>query len=358
MPNDAAVQIPRNSDAAGATRPLRVLSLDGGGIRGVIPATLLGEIEKRTGKRIAEMFDLIAGTSTGGILALGLTTPDPNDPSKPRYRAEEFVGMYEEKGSAIFGNSLGHRLLTLFGLFGSKYAVRGLEETLRTYFGDSRLKDAVAEVLITSYDLEQRDSWFLARHKAREDSAANDFPMAQVARATSAAPTYFRPERLSVDPPTALVDGGVHSNNPAMCAWVETVKLHGQQDIVLVSLGTGGVKTPISYAKARAWGLIGWVRPLIGIFMDGVAATVEHELGWLLTPKDGEQRYFRFQAALPPGMGSMDDVSSEHIAALKQQAQLIIDNNKSELDDLCRLLTDSRPPPPDRPAVPTGVATG
>jgi predicted acylesterase/phospholipase RssA len=354
MSNDAAVQIPGKGDS----RPLRVLALDGGGIRGVIPSTLLAEIEQKTGKRIAEMFDLIAGTSTGGILALGLTMPDPNDAAKPRYRAEDLVAMYAEKGSAIFGLSLAHRLLTIFGLFGSKYSVRGLDKTLRTYFGDSRLKDAVAEVLITSYDLEQRDSWFLARHKARQDSASNDFPMVQVARATSAAPTYFRPERLTVDPPTAMVDGGVHSNNPAMCAWVETVKLHGAQDIVLVSIGTGRVKTPISYAKARAWGLIGWVRPLIGIFMDGVAATVEHELDWLLTPKDGEQRYFRFQAELPPGMGSMDDVSPEHIAALKQQAQLIIDSNKSELDDLCVLLNDTRPLPPDKQAAPAGAALG
>jgi predicted acylesterase/phospholipase RssA len=348
MPNDAAVQTPVSEDTA--TRPLRVLALDGGGIRGVIPATLLAEIEQKTGKPIAETFDLIAGTSTGGILALGLTTPDPDDPSKPRYRAEELVAMYAEKGSTIFGLSLGHRLLTVFGLFGSKYAVGGLDKTLRGYFGDSRLKDALAEVLITSYDLETRDSWFLARHKAREDSATNDFPMVQVARATSAAPTYFRPERLTDDPPTAMIDGGVHSNNPALCAWVETVKLHGQQDILLVSIGTGRVKTPISFAKARAWGLIGWVRPLFGIFMDAVAATVEHELGWLLTPKNGEPRYFRFQAELPPGMGSMDNTSPEHIAALKQQAQLIIERNRKELDDLCVLLSDARPRPPDKAA--------
>lgn len=340
-----------NETVKAATRPLRVLALDGGGIRGVIPATLLTEIEKRTGKRIAEMFDLIAGTSTGGILALGLTTPDPSDTTKPRYTAQDLVGLYAQKGDVIFNRSLAHRLLTLFGLLGSKYAVRGLDETLRTYFGNSRLKEAVAEVLITSYDLEKRDSWFLARHKAHEDSAANDFPMVQVARATSAAPTYFRPERLSVTPPTAMIDGGVHSNNPAMCAWVETVKLHGQQDILVVSLGTGQVKTPISYMRARAWGLIGWVRPLIGIFMDGVAATVDHELNWLLTQHDGEPRYFRFQADLPPGMGSMDDTSPEHIVALKQQAQQIIEDNEKQLDDLCLLLNDTRPLPPDKGAV-------
>src|SRR5581483_7166047 len=261
-------------------KPLRVLALDGGGIRGIIPATVLAEIERRTGKRIAEMFDLIAGTSTGGILALGLATPDPATPTKPRHTADELVALYAEKGGAIFNRSLGHRLLTLFGLLGSKYAVRGLDRTLRTYFGDSRLKDAVTEVLITSYDLESRDSWFLARYKAKEDAAKNDFAMHDVARATSAAPTYFRPKRLSQTPPTAMIDGGVFANNPAMCGYVEAIKLHGQQDIVVASLGTGQVKTPIHYRQARTWGLIGWVRPLIGIFMDGVAATVEHQLSW------------------------------------------------------------------------------
>jgi patatin-like phospholipase/acyl hydrolase len=111
--------------------------------------------------------------------------------------------------------------VTFFGLFGSKYGLRGLDSTLHSYFGDSRLKDAITEVLITSYDLESRDSWFLARHKARTD-ADSDFAMRDVARATSAAPTYFRPKRLSSKPATAMVDGGVFANNPTMCAYVET----------------------------------------------------------------------------------------------------------------------------------------
>jgi predicted acylesterase/phospholipase RssA len=341
------------SEQASATRPFRVLALDGGGIRGVIPATLLAEIESRTGKRIAEMFDLIAGTSTGGILALALTTPDPHTPARPRYRAEELVALYAEKGKTIFGRSLLHRLITLFGLLGSKYAVRGLDRVLHDYLGESRLKDAVTEVLITSYDLESRDSWFLARHKARTDSKS-DFKMRDVARATSAAPTYFRPERLSQTPPTAMVDGGVFANNPAMCGYVETIKLHGDQDIVVASLGTGQVKTPIHYRQARTWGLIGWVRPLFGIFMDGVAATVEHQLTWLLPDRGGQPRYFRFQAELPPGMGSMDDTSPEHIAALKEQAEKIIKANKAEIADLCVLLRDTRPLSPDRVSAAAG----
>jgi len=218
--------------------------------------------------------------------------------------------------------------------------VRGLEATLRTFFGESRLKDATTEVLITSYDLESRDSWFLARHKARE-AGQNDFPMRDVARATSAAPTYFRPERLSLSPPTAMVDGGVFANNPAMCAYVETIKLHGLQDVLLVSLGTGQVKTPIHYLQARTWGLIGWARKLIDVFMDGVSDTVEHQTGWLLPDRDGVPRYFRFQTELPPGMGAMDDTSPAHIQALKNEAQTLISKNNAALDQLCSLLSQT-----------------
>jgi uncharacterized protein len=284
------------------------------------------------------MFDLVAGTSTGGILALGLTAEDPANPGRPRYRADDLVSLYAEKGHLIFRSSLWYRLLTLFGLFGSKYTVSGLDATLEAYFGEARLKDAITEVLITSYDLESRDSWFLARHKARETSES-DFPIREVARATSAAPTYFRPERLLQQPATAMIDGGVFANNPAMCAYVEAIKLHGPGDIVVVSLGTGQEKTPIHYLQARTWGLIGWARQLINVFMDGVSDTVEHQVGWLLPDRDGTPRYFRFQTELPPGMGSMDDTSPKRIEALEQVAQTLITADTEKIDTLCRLLT-------------------
>jgi uncharacterized protein len=299
---------------------------------------LLAELERRCGRGIGEMFDLVAGTSTGGILALGLTAEDPANPGRPRYRADDLVSLYAEKGHLIFRSSLWYRLLTLFGLFGSKYTVSGLDATLEAYFGEARLKDAITEVLITSYDLESRDSWFLARHKARETSES-DFPIREVARATSAAPTYFRPERLLQQPATAMIDGGVFANNPAMCAYVEAIKLHGPGDIVVVSLGTGQEKTPIHYLQARTWGLIGWARQLINVFMDGVSDTVEHQVGWLLPDRDGTPRYFRFQTELPPGMGSMDDTSPKRIEALEQVAQTLITADTEKIDTLCRLLT-------------------
>jgi patatin-like phospholipase/acyl hydrolase len=314
-----------------------VLALDGGGIRGVIPAMVLAEIERRCNKRIADLFDLIAGTSTGGILALGLTAPDPADPKRARYRADDLVQLYTSKGDVIFHRSFLHWLLTLGGLLGSKYTVTGLDATLHTYFGESRMKEAVCEVLITSYDLESRDAWFIARYKAQQEPSY-DFPMTHVARATSAAPTYFRPEQLSERPPSAMVDGGVFANNPAMCAYVEAIKLHGQGDILLVSLGTGQSKSSIHFWQARTWGLIGWARRLIDVFMDGVADTVEHQLSFLLPERDGQLRYFRFQTSLPTGMGAMDNANPDHIAALKQQAQQLIDSESTKFDQLCALL--------------------
>ena len=324
------------------TRPLHVLALDGGGIRGVIPAMVLAEIERRTGRRISAMFDLIAGTSTGAILALGLTTPDVVNPSEPRYGADEFVSLFAERGHVIFGRSPWQRIVTLFGLFGSKYSPRGLEATLQAYFGDARLKDVVTEVLITSYNLESRDSWFLARYKARRD-ASNDFLLHDVVRATSAAPTYFPPERLPDKAPTAMVDGGVFANNPAMCAYVEAIKLHGQQDTLVVSIGTGQVKTPIHYLQASTWGLIGWARRMISVVMDGVSDTVEHQLGWLLADHDGEPRYFRFQIELPSGV-TLDNASPSAIEGLKQAATALISTESDKIDALCRQLSDDRPP--------------
>jgi hypothetical protein len=150
-----------------------------------------------------------------------------------------------------------------------------------------------------------------------------------------------------------MVDGGVFANNPAVCAYVETIKLYGTQDILLVSLGTGQVKTPIHYLQARTWGLIGWARPVIDVFMDGVSDTVEHQAGWLLPDRDGKPRYFRFQTELLPHAGALDDATHKHIDALKQAAHTIISTNSDQLDLLCELLMIDTPAPATRGSVQT-----
>src|SRR5271154_1929690 len=229
---------------------VRILSIDGGGIRGILPAMLLAEIERRTGEPVARLFDLVAGTSTGGIIALGLTIP--KSPGGPLYSAQHFVELYENQGRRIFSRSLWRALFSLDSLSWRKYASAGIEGVLLEDFGDSRLGDAVTDVLITSYEIERRFPFFFKSRNART-RPDYDFPARDVARATSAAPTYFEPMQLPSGTNSehyTLIDGGVFANNPAACALVEARTTFGGSDYLVVSLGTGALLRGVAPAVA------------------------------------------------------------------------------------------------------------
>ena len=323
-------------------RPFRVLSIDGGGIRGLIPALVLAELERQTGKAVSDCFDLIAGTSTGGILALGLAVPGRG--GRPRYSARDLADLYLKEGGRIFEESLWRRLTNPMGLRAAKYPSEGLEAVLAQYFGETRLKEALAEVLVTAYDLEQRDAFFYRRRRARAD-ARYDVPMRVAARATSAAPTYFEPALVSwPGERDVLVDGGVFANNPAMCAYAEarqTLAGEGREaeGILLVSLGTGLHTRPYRYEDARGWGVAGWARPILDVIFDGLADTVDYQLRQLLPRgEDGEPRYLRFQADLGAGLSEMDDTRPEHLEGLHRAAESILRRQSAELATLVKQL--------------------
>ena len=193
---------------------MNVLSVDGGGIRGLIPAMVLANLEERTGKRTAELFDLIAGTSTGGIIALALTVP--GEDGEPRWTANDLVDLYLTEGPRIFHHSIGRLLESGLGLLDEKYDARPLEDALKKYLGEAMISHAVTDVMVTSYDLEHRKPFFFKTDRAKV-KPEHDWLMREAARATSAAPTYFEPEKLTADGEVfALCDGGVFANNPAM----------------------------------------------------------------------------------------------------------------------------------------------
>jgi patatin-like phospholipase/acyl hydrolase len=311
----------------------KILSIDGGGIRGVIPAMVLAEIEQRTQRPIAELFHLIAGTSTGGILALGLTVPGPD--GKPKYSASDLVGLYEAQGPRIFSRSVWHRIRSVGNVADEKYPAKGIEEVLQEYFGTIRLKEALTEVLITSYEIERRRPFFFRSQRARKDKDY-DYEMTHVARATSAAPTYFEPlkEPLEENNCYALVDGGVYANNPAMCALVDVLsdQLGGVSlgDCLMVSLGTGQLTRSFFYDQAKDWGLIQWARPVMQILFDGVSETVDYQMKQLL-----RERYYRFQTRLDIGNDDMDDASKTNLRALRLLAEDMIRQNDTTLEALC-----------------------
>ncbi|MFN8591173.1 MAG: patatin-like phospholipase family protein [Thermomicrobiales bacterium] len=337
--------------------PITVLAIDGGGIRGIIPALVLAEIERRTGSAIADLFDLIAGTSTGGVLALGLVKPGPD--GTPAYRADDLLALYEEEGHLIFSRSIWRRLQTIESTLEEKYDTRPLEALLERYFGDTRLNAALVDVLISCYEIERRIPWFFKRSHAEKKGGDWNPPMKQIARATSAAPTYFQPLQVPVQGERdyyALIDGGVYANNPALCAYVEARRLFPDaHDVLVVSLGTGSLTRRLPFDEAVGWGLLGWARSILSVVFDGVSSTVDYQLRELLPCKHGEPRYYRFQTVLDQGSDDMDDVSALNLRALRLHGEAIITRQSEELERLCGQLVAARATALRTPAL-TGAA--
>src|SRR5574341_2303029 len=319
----------------------KILSLDGGGIRGVIPAIVMAEIEKRTKKRIAELFDLIAGNSTGGILALGITKPAGKSKTKktvPAYTAEDAIGLYETQGPRIFSRSPWKVVRSVGGFIDEKYPTEGIEGVLKEFFGTTMLSEAVTDVVVPSYEIETRSPFFFKSKKARE-SADDDYLVWQAARATSAAPSYFEPVQIKSKGKTlALVDGGLVANTPAMCAYAELLRWHpGETNILVVSLGTGEATRPIPYAEAKEWGLAEWLLPVLSMFFDGMQDSVDYQLRMLCASEEGQlSRYYRFQPTLIAGNDNIDDASRTNLRVLKMVAEDLIKTQSAAIDQLCK----------------------
>jgi len=215
----------RGNASTDIARKRRILAIDGGGIKGAFPAAFLAAIEEATGKRIADHFDLIAGTSTGGIIALGLGLG---------LSAKDILRFYQENGRQVFGQEadgigLWGRVSSFWRkqerrvrqLVGPAYDPLALKTALEGAFGAKRLADSTVRLVIPAYSINTRSVYVFktAHHKRFEFDHKQT--AVDVALATAAAPTYFPAHALADD--TQLVDGGVWANNPAGMAAVEAV---------------------------------------------------------------------------------------------------------------------------------------
>jgi patatin-like phospholipase/acyl hydrolase len=313
---------------------VKVLCIDGGGIRGLIPALVLAEIERRTGRRTAEMVDFVAGTSTGGILACALTRRGPD--GRPLFTAEELAAIYVEEGPRIFRRSLLKRIFSVEGWIDERYEDDGLDAALERYLGDALLSDALTDVLVTAYDIHDRFAFFFRSQRARNDPAY-DFPLVQVARATSAAPSYFEPAQVT-DRSGArtypLIDGGVYAVNPSMCAYADVVAAGSADRLeLMLSLGTGAHTRAYTFEETSGWGQLGWARPALDMVFDGVADTIEFEALTLMG-----DRYVRLQTELDLASDDLDDASQSNLADLRTEADRLIAASASELDRVCAIL--------------------
>ncbi|WP_181708296.1 patatin-like phospholipase family protein [Chthonobacter rhizosphaerae] len=371
-------------------RPRFILSIDGGGIRGVIPARVLAALERRlrgaglTGP-LADYFDLVIGTSTGGILAAGLTVPSPGRGGLP-LTAFELEALYVSHGPGIFPEPLfdwWDQARTL--LWSHRYNPRPLEAMIRSVVGDdTRLSAARTRLVLTTYDILHRRARFLSNVTPGEIDAR----VWQAALATAAAPTFLPPVELeelpspdgtaAPDPKAGkpvLVDGGVFANDPAMAGYVEGLKLRFKaawepktdDDTVVVSLGTGYALEPYTYRSAKGWSALSWIQrdggsPLISIFMDGQASTASYQLNALLNRRQAKIHktegatvpagpahqplfYYRWDDKLPhASMERIDNARADNLRALQAFADGIVAKNGAQMDALVGQLAAAFPP--------------
>jgi uncharacterized protein len=337
-----------------------ILSCDGGGIRGLITAVMLEHLEqkleaKRRGVPLKDYFDLIAGTSTGSLIACGVAKG---------YTASYIRDLYIEFGLNIFPKF--HRVAKMWlnrvrlGLSQPIYDGAGLEQVLQSssVFGPAlQFKDLSLPTLVTSYDTYNRRAVVLIN----TDTAYAEVPVWEVCRASAAAPTAF-PAHLITEPTLIaaleargyaiplnggqkvlpLIDGGVFANNPALCAVVERLRWDDQPkgaDLTVVSFGTGQNIKEIGLEAAREWGPLEWLSPRKGIplldtLFDGSSDVVDHAVQGLLP----ECNYYRFQpkleANLPAFQAGSNNLSRMIEAANDYLQQASVEQKLNQLADL------------------------
>ncbi len=336
-------------------KKVRILSIDGGGIRGILPGTILtyieSEIKRKTKNNkatIGQYFDFIAGTSTGGILSLIYLCP--NKKGEYRFSAKEAVDLYLDRGDEIFDVSFKKKLQSLGGVNDEKYDAKELEEALKIYFADVKLNELLKPCLITSYDLRNRQAHFFTSADAQND--IYNYYVRDVARATSAAPTYFEPARVEsvFGTPLTLVDGGVFANNPALCAYAEVRNLEigtflknpekpnkpSAKEMLIVSIGTGTVKEPYYYKEFKDAGMIKWIKPLIDIMMSGNSETVDYQLRMIYKTLSAQDKtdYYRIQPEIKEASNAMDEASLKNLKALHQDGLSAVGQYKKQLDEI------------------------
>jgi uncharacterized protein len=319
----------------------KILCLDGGGIRGLIAARILQELEEQIQQPLSEYFDLIAGTSTGSILAGGLAYG---------LTAKQLVEIYQNDGLNIFPyNSYKspkrlsyilkyksevardsikniwkeisqppykpspkrlHELLSVFER-APKFTHEGLISVLKKYFGDTKIQEITkTKLLIFAYDTFYRNTTFFTNSHPEKHRWYDDMELWKICTSSSSAPTFFPPYNFKWNDANGNewqfphVDGGVSANNPSLAALIHAMSVEKQkiEDISLVSIGTGRTTEPFDYDDVRSWGLLDWAGQIPGIFM-GAQLQITGGLSQQILESVNPHHFLRLQFELNQRLG-------------------------------------------------------
>ena len=325
----------------------RILSIDGGGIRGIIPGMFLVALEEKIQRatnnpkaHLSDYFDFFAGTSTGGILLSILLSPDDDDIKKQKYSAKDALDIYLKHGTEIFSASPWRRFLSKFGLLSELYDESILEKVLQSYFGDKKLSQLLKPCIITAYNIELRKNHLFRQQKAISHGDSRDFYIRDVCRATAAAPTYFSVAEVFSLAKTRypLVDGGVFSHNPSLSALLEVIKSYNTykiNDIWILSLGTGLSKTSYNYEDFKKKWAISIGPALVDIMSSSSAESTDYYLKQLFRSVNKSSNYIRIEprnlSSINP---SMDSASPANIQKLISLGDKLISEHEEQINQI------------------------
>ncbi|XP_043713944.1 patatin-like protein 2 [Telopea speciosissima] len=321
---------------------ITILSIDGGGIRGIIPATILEFLESKLQEldgeevRLADYFDVIAGTSTGGLVTAMLTAPDGNN--RPLFAAKDIKPFYLENCPKIFPQQSGpfSCIAKLFKtVTGPKYDGQYLHKLIKEKLGRKRLNQTLTSVAIPTFDIKQLQPIIFSSYEVSRDPTMNA-QLSDICIGTSAAPTYLPTYYFKNEDKEGnlrefhLTDGGVAANNPTLVAIGEVTKqvFKKNQDFpitpmdygryLVISIGTGAAKIAQKYtaSKAAKWGAINWIidegsTPIVDVFSQASADMVDLHLGVIFQALHSEDNYLRIQDDTLTGTVSSVDIATK-----------------------------------------------
>lgn len=344
---------------------ITVLSIDGGGIRGIIPATILSFLESQLQQldgedaRLADYFDVITGTSTGGLMTAMLTAP--NEKGSPLFAAKDITAFYLNHAPKIFPQFRGpfSKLLQMFkALLGPIYNGKYLRELLRERLGNTRLHQTLTNVVIPTFDIKQLQPTIFSNYGVKSKPCM-DALLSDICIGTSAAPTYF-PAHYFVNKDSEgniqefnLIDGGVAANNPALLAMSEVTKeiYRGRPDFfpltrtafrryLIISVGTGSSKRRKGHRahQVRKWGILRWLHskgstPLVDVFTQASVDMIEIHLSTFSQALHSEDNYIRIQDdGLRGTAASIDVATKKNLEHLVEIGEGMLKNPASRIN--------------------------
>lgn len=334
-------------------RKFFILSIDGGGIRGLIPAVFLSKLKETLEKSgfdepFHKVFDLMAGTSTGGLISLALSVPlyktdgylyDERGGISPHKLPELYITL----GDKVFPGSNHHIRKAIRQIFTSKYKSDSFFLILKDLFRDFTVKSALTNLLITSFDMKSMQPVFIKKRPIASGGDTDpDYFMVDSALATAAVPTYFPPAYVwRADNPEdmlCLIDGGIFCINPAMSALTEARKICPGCEYFILSLGTGTQHEKYNVDKIKKWGSLSWISPWLGVPLisavgEGQRISTNH-----MIKKLPQVTFFRFDVELEDEKGRIDDGSRENLEYLKRKAEDLIRDNMEQIETIAQII--------------------